>query len=96
LRRVPGRLYVKLHVFLDDGADELDALGGMLLGDLRPSSEPTVKNYGLEQRIAQHRVNLRRTRGGFEQLDTGERRGVEMAERVGVKPTIFDRSPSNN
>jgi hypothetical protein len=47
---------------------------------------------GLREVLAQNRGILRRPRGGFEQSDTGESCGVEMAERVGVKPTVRDRA----
>jgi hypothetical protein len=46
-----------------------------------PSSEPTAKNYSLREELAQNRGILRWPCGRFEQLDTGESCGVEMAER---------------
>jgi hypothetical protein len=48
-----------------------------------PSSEPTAKNYSLREELAQNRGVLRSPCGRFEQSDTGESCGVEMAERVG-------------
>ena len=59
-----------------------------------PSSEPTAKNYSLRKELAQNRGVLRSPCGRFEQSDTRESCGVEMAERVGGKPTIFDHSAS--
>jgi hypothetical protein len=47
-----------------------------------PSSEPTAKNYSLREELAQNRGILRWPCGRFEQSDTGESGGVEMAERV--------------
>jgi hypothetical protein len=47
-----------------------------------PSSEPTAKNYSLREELEQNRGILRRLCGRFEQLDTEESCGVEMAERV--------------
>jgi hypothetical protein len=49
-----------------------------------PSSEPTAKNYSLREELAQNRGILRWPCGRFEQSDTGESCGVEMAERVSV------------
>ncbi len=46
-----------------------------------PSSEPTAKNYSLREELAQNRGILRSPCGRFEQSDTGESCGVEMAER---------------
>jgi hypothetical protein len=45
-----------------------------------PSSEPTAKNYSLREELEQNRGILRRLCGRFEQLDTEESCGVEMAE----------------
>jgi hypothetical protein len=45
-----------------------------------PASEPTAKNYGLREELAQNRGILRWPCGRFEQSDTGESCGVEMAE----------------
>jgi hypothetical protein len=44
-----------------------------------PSSEPTAKNFGLREELEQNRGILRRLCGRFEQLDTEESCGVEMA-----------------
>ena len=44
-----------------------------------PSSEPTAKNYSLREELAQNRGILRSPCGRFEQSDTGESCGVEMA-----------------
>jgi hypothetical protein len=62
-----------------------------------PSSEPTAKNYGFARRNAQHRRNFRWLCGRFEQSDTGESCGVEMAERVGLSSTDLPdaRNPIN-
>ena len=49
-----------------------------------PSSEPTAKNYCLREEFAQNRGVLRWPCGRFEQSDTGESCGVEMAERESV------------
>jgi len=43
--------------------------------------EPTAKNYSLREELAQNRGILRSPCGRFEQSDTGESCGVEMAER---------------
>jgi hypothetical protein len=51
-----------------------------------PSSEPTAKNYSLREELAQNRGILRSPCGRFEQSDTGESCGVEMAERESVNP----------
>ena len=48
------------------------------------------ENYSLREELAQNRGILRSPCGRFEQSDTGESCGVEMAERVGVEPTIHD------
>jgi hypothetical protein len=53
-----------------------------------PSSEPTAKNYSLREELAQNRGILRSPCGRFEQSDTGESCGVEMAEREGFEPPI--------
>ena len=53
-----------------------------------PSSELTAKNYSLREELAQNRGILRSPCGRFEQSDTGESCGVEMAERVGFEPTV--------
>lgn len=53
-----------------------------------PSSEPTARNYSLREELAQNRGVLRWSGSRFEQSDNGESCGAEMAERVGVKPTI--------
>ena len=45
-----------------------------------PSSEPTAKNYSLREELTQNRGILRSPCGRFEQSDTGESCGVEMAE----------------
>jgi hypothetical protein len=49
-----------------------------------PSSEPTAKNYGLREELTQNRGILWWPCGRFEQSDTGESCGVDMAERVSV------------
>jgi hypothetical protein len=49
-----------------------------------PSSEPTAKNYSSREELAQNRRILRSPCGRFEQSDTGESCGVEMAEREGL------------
>ena len=46
-----------------------------------PSSEPTAKNYSLREELTQNRGILWSPCGRFEQSDTGESCGVEMAER---------------
>lgn len=61
-----------------------------------PFSEFTAKKLRLEPRIAQHRGNFRWFCGGFEQSDTGESCGVEMAERVGFRTHDFHHSASNS
>ncbi len=53
-----------------------------------PASEPTAKLYNLREELAQNRGILRWPCGRFEQSDTGESYGVEMAERVGFEPTV--------
>ena len=53
-----------------------------------PSSEPTAKNYSLRKELTQNRGILWSPCGRFEQSDTGESCGVEMAERVGFEPTV--------
>ena len=53
-----------------------------------PASEPTAKNYNLREELAQNRGILRSPCGRFEQSDTGESCGVEMAEREGFEPPI--------
>jgi hypothetical protein len=53
-----------------------------------PSSEPTAKNYSLREELAQNRGILRSHCGRFEQSDTGESCGVELAEREGFEPPI--------
>ena len=53
-----------------------------------PSSEPTVKNYSLREELTQNRGILRSPSGRFEQSDTGESCGVELAEREGFEPPI--------
>jgi hypothetical protein len=62
-----------------------------------PASEPTAKNYGLREELAQNRGILRWPCGRFEQSDTGESCGVEMAERVGLSSTDLPdaRNPIN-
>jgi len=45
-----------------------------------PSSEPTAKNYSLREELTQNRGILWSPCGRFEQSDTGESCGVEMAE----------------
>ena len=52
-----------------------------------PSSEPTAKNYSLREELAQNRGILRSPCGRFEQSDTGESCGVEMAERDNAQKT---------
>ena len=53
-----------------------------------PSSEPTAKNNSLREELAQNRGILRPPCGRFEQSDTGESCGVELAEREGFEPPI--------
>jgi len=54
-----------------------------------PSSEPTAKNYSLREELAQNRGILRSPCGRFEQSDTGESCGVEMAERESDELVVF-------
>ena len=44
-----------------------------------PSSEPTAENYNLREELARYRRVLRWFCGSFEQSDTAESCGVEMA-----------------
>ena len=62
-----------------------------------PASKPTAKNCGLREELAQNRGILRWPCGRFEQSDTGESCGVEMAERVGLSSTDLPdaRNPIN-
>jgi hypothetical protein len=54
-----------------------------------PSSEPTAKNYSLREELAQHRGILWWFCGRFEQSDTGESCGVEMAEGEELRSNLL-------